>query len=92
VSNIKVGDLVVVVKCGCTDRNLGFTFTAIKISDYEEISTCIVCGLDHGVGRFIYPDSPFPSGKGLYIRESRLRRIPPLSELNDTKKETETTG
>lgn len=87
-SEIRVGDLVMVVVPGCTHRNLGFIFTVTDITG--ERSECAKCNQMHGSGRSIYPDRPFPSGWGYRIAESRLRRIPPLSELESTEHKEET--
>ena len=79
---IKVGDLVMVVKknvCGC-DWSVGMVFKVIAIDRTQAKNWCCKCGALYG---------PFDQavngvwGAALY----RLKRIPPLSELESEKRE-----
>ena len=82
---IKVGDLVVVIRAGCMDANVGFVFTVTRIQEYDG-AVCASCKKHHGTGRKVYHDDQPAQTKGRWFSESRLKRIPPLSELEGEKR------
>lgn len=83
---IKVGDLVMIIRgnkcCGRTD-SLGVTFQVTEIRHHEGI--CKYC-CAHNSG--LVADSVRPTVTYLY----KLKRIPPLSELDDVKRDEEITA
>ena len=88
-SAIKVGDLVVVIKpreC-CPERsNLGFIFRVAKITHGEVY--CCYCKRDHkDIMTAVWADDGV-SGASL----PRLKRIPPLDELEGEKRDEEITA
>jgi hypothetical protein len=81
---IKVGDLVMVVRKGCIDANLGKIFTVTNIEPYSFVC-CADCGREaHGTGRRIFHKIGIAGFKGRFFYESRLRLINPLSEVQET--------
>jgi hypothetical protein len=76
---IEVGDLVMVVRPGCTTKNLGRIFRVEKFIPAPH--NCRTCGRIHGSGLFA-KGSSLVDGTG--IMTSRLRRIPPLTEPETT--------
>lgn len=75
---IVAGDLVVVDKpmpcCGATD-GMGWIFTVAGLRLQKNV-TCIACGGDYGSDVVAHEH-----GRIIPVRVSRLRRIPPPSEL-----------
>jgi hypothetical protein len=79
--NISVGDLVMVVKPSICCRNkemLGKTFTVTGYPIYNK-KQCIFC-LDY---REIHTEVIL--NNNFVVEKERLKKIPPLSELEDTK-------
>ena len=81
---ISVGDLVVVVKPGCTDKYLGYTYRVSRIT--TEIGPCMHCGGEHGSGPLVCEHPKIGTGG---FRLSRLKRIPPPEELGIVDEKTE---
>lgn len=87
---IKAGDLVMVVregmpcpaKCRLATNTLGRIFRVARVATINLV--CNGCGIDKGTDVVAFPDS----GTGVY-RLPRLKRIPPLGELDDVKREEE---
>lgn len=80
---IKVGDLVWVAdlpSCGCPHA-LGSIFHVTAFND-APFSGCVHCGADRVPALAAWGD---PSGWSVEVW--RLRRIPPLEELDEVKKE-----
>lgn len=81
---IKVGDLVVIARptpCCGNEGNVGIVF--------------VVSGIDYG-GSCSYCSRPHPRAAGAFGKSdghmtqvSRLKRIPPLKELDDVKRDEE---
>lgn len=88
-SNIKVGDLVVITHDCCNHKTLGFVGEAIEID--AGFFQCEDCRHEHvGIqariaGLAKAPDSPRESMGWVPI--AWLKRIPPLSELEKNKEE-----
>jgi hypothetical protein len=80
---IKVGDLVGVVQGGCTDTYIGYIFTVLDLSPVAH--RCARCNVIHGTGLWARHE-PWEDN-GVWIATSRLKRIPPLSELEGVKTE-----
>ena len=84
---IKVGDLVMVVRpascCGHA-RRMGFAFVITRIHNGSECATC----------RIEHPGMAVAIGEGMArgVRVPRLKRIPPLSELEGEKNKEELTA
>ena len=85
---IQVGDLVVVVKakrCGCPGV-IGRVFKVEIVSLHDLPGRCTECS------KFTYPPRTPTAQSGIgYIEFNRLKRIPPLSELegiDETLRET----
>jgi hypothetical protein len=77
-SDIKVGDLVVVVRRGCSDRHLGRIFVVQDIR--PSAIACKHCGTTHGFSLgmpLAFPDTEVNRG----FEIGRLKRIKPLDEL-----------
>jgi len=78
-SDIKVGDLAIVVGSCCSGNDLGLIG---EIGDIEVCEwQCVICGRESGseaMGNFVGWDSDY----GTPLRW--LRKIPPLSELEET--------
>ena len=89
---IKVGDLVQVVRtpncCGST-VGLGMTRTVIGFSETTR-ARCVSCGRVRLTLSAVL-DGPAPWSKW-HIEPSRLKRIPPLSELEGEKRDEEITA
>ena len=77
-SNIQIGDLVVVVRRGCADTYLGTIFRVAEIRAPGDFR-CRKCGQRHGTGPIA-----LNADDNLWTSVSRLRRIPTLSELEST--------
>jgi hypothetical protein len=78
VSAIKVGDLVMVVRanpCGCEDR-IGLTFKVTGLLDVDITGLCLTC--EHS-----WPSGmrTLATGAKNTVNVNRLKRIPPLDEL-----------
>jgi hypothetical protein len=76
-SAIKVGDLVQVIRPGCRDAFIGRIFVVSRVG--PSMTVCVGCGTTHG-----YPElTPlaFPVGSNRGFEFPRLKRIPPLDEL-----------
>jgi len=87
VSDIRVGDLVVIVKpnpCGC-DKGVGIIFRVEIIDRSERYNKCHWCKQRFG----IFDQA---SGDGHASALYKLRRIPPLSESDEVKHEEELTA
>ena len=86
---IRVGDLVVVVRpsqCSGSNHNLGLVFTVTDIKRGGEIpGKCFFCGGDHPEYDFAL-FAEMPDG---WIPLRRLRRIPPLAELDEAERKIE---
>ena len=85
---ISVGDLVQVVRprlraCKCADGQAGLTLGRVfVVSAIRDNGTkCADCNVDLGTHRLAYG-----AGEGVYELE-RLKRIPPLSELETARTE-----
>jgi hypothetical protein len=78
-SAIKVGDLVMVVRgmpcCGRDTRALGMTYVVGKIYEYQN-HYCSYCKAPLGTGL-----AAVASGSNVGVANHRLKRIPPLDEL-----------
>jgi hypothetical protein len=89
VSAIKVGDLVMVVRptpcCNVSTGAEGLIFTVANFDDY--FKQCKFCSAPFQVSE----TSAEGASVGA-IRVSRLKRIPPLSELDDVKNTEELTA
>jgi hypothetical protein len=88
---IKVGDLVIVVgdiKCRCNfpSRYFGLVFRVSRIKRYF-MTYCQLCKGDVGEATLCFEDGE-DSGFATY----RLKRIPPLEELDDVKQDEEITA
>ncbi len=83
-SPISVGDLVAVVRpmpCGCGD-SIGWVYKVTKIAKQDHYTSgCRFCGKDYQVGLLAYREDG--CGADLY----RLKRIPPLGELEGQRTE-----
>jgi hypothetical protein len=78
---IAIGDLVVVVKGGCDDGNVGYIFRVGKIWRGAVGGYCPRCMTDHG-----YPDDVLLAAESNrrqtgFVELPRLKRIKPLDEL-----------
>ena len=86
---ISVGDLVIVVhpsRCSGRNHNLGLIFTVIGVKRGGEIpGKCFFCGGDHPEDDF----APFAEAPDGWFPFSRLRRIPPLTELDEAERKIE---
>lgn len=85
---IKAGDLVVVVKpsvCGC-DKTVGVIF---KVTGFtaNHFYRCVNCG-----HRWTYPRGGVEGYPGRQFDPRRLKRIPPIGELDDVKRDEEVTA
>ena len=80
---IKVGDLVVVVRPRCSTELIGTIFRVASLCPLE--SPCLTCGTTHGhpLGFLMACNSSY----SMRFEIDRLRRIPPLSELESTQEE-----
>ncbi len=79
---IKVGDLVVVVKpprCGCESKVLGLIY---RVESIREGNGRCRCGCPSGPGLLYRGPDNFPR-----LPAWRLKRIPPLAELEGVKTE-----
>jgi hypothetical protein len=78
VSDIKVGDLVVVVRgmpcCGSDTKSLGKTYVVSDIIEYKD-NYCLNCNVWLGSGLA----AMYAIGRA--VANNRLKRIPPLDEL-----------
>lgn len=84
---ISVGDLVQVIRptsCG-HDFYLGLTFRVERITG--TVSLCEICNM-----QFPYSPAAWPEGRYLAFRLGRLKRIPPLEELEGEKRDEEITA
>ena len=79
-SAIKVGDLVVVVRGGCSDEHIGEIFTVAEIRTATGV--CRGCGTYHGYRETLVV-CPVVGGLGFEIQ--RLKKIDPLSDLEGQK-------
>ena len=82
---IQVGDLVVVVRGGCADEFIGYVFSVARLLPLS--SPCMNCHTTHG-----YPfgtPMAFELGETRGFELPRLKRIPPLSELESEKRDEE---
>lgn len=88
---IKVGDLVMVVKpppCGCT-RTVGWIFTVQSFGRWT--GYCNSCKSGYPIS--VMAESGIPWVLNTYAFSlDRLKRIPPLSELDDVKQDEEITA
>ncbi len=88
---IGVGDLVMVVRptpcCGCTD-SIGDIFRVKWMGHLE--GECCNCGDDSVASEGPGADSDANNDEGYLL--SRLKRIPPLSELETVRTEDEVTA
>jgi len=77
--NISVGDLVMIVKLTpcCSNGSLGLTFVVDEIS--STYCRCTYCNL-----RGYTLDARIKNTNN-WVEVQRLKKIPPLSELEDTK-------
>ena len=84
-NEIKVGDLVVVVRgMGCCGKPTGNEGKIFQVSRFENSGcTCVYCGFSP------MPTSAWGLQGALSITLDRLRRIPPLSELESTEHKEE---
>ena len=83
-SDIKVGDLVVVVRpsiCIGGNANIGHTFTVRKIDSWLDGGPCKWCNRRHYGAFYAYDDD------GESFPLPRLKRIQPMSELEGEKRE-----
>ena len=79
-SDIKVGDLVVVVRWPCCGHYLGSVMRVEFFSQMSEDASCTQCGAKHGAKRCAGDaKNDFPV--------EWLKRIPPLEELEGEKRE-----
>ena len=83
---IAVGDLVVVILPGCIPDNVGIHFVVTDATEYDG-DTCAYCSIRHGTGRKIFHGITL-SKRGKWFSESRLKRIPPLEELEGEQSQT----
>lgn len=75
---ISVGDLVMSVystECGCTPSGRIFRVTKVRLSTDPWV--CVVCGQEHSQE----PCAEGSTGSGTMTVLRKLKRIPPLSEL-----------
>lgn len=80
---IQVGDLVQVVRPGvCSDQGMGNVFRVLKID--RTAYDCICCGREHGPTKFAWQTM---KGAGFGYSLARLKRIPPLDELEGKRTE-----
>lgn len=85
---IKVGDLVVVVGPGPCCNPLFSIGRVFQVFDEAfEWTYCGTCLKRLSDGERVLGD-----GAGCYYRPNRLKRIPPLSELDDVKRDEEITA
>jgi hypothetical protein len=83
---IRVGDLVVVVRGACTNRNVGMIFRVAKVEPVRGV--CNECGTDHGNK----PGSvmiALPAGKSRGFAFPRLKKINPPAEPSHTERREE---
>src|SRR5690348_13823936 len=81
---ISVGDLVQVVrtpKCGCT-TTLGLIFRVASFT-HEEWTACGTCRAEGGSKVLADSSINSPNGGTYGFETHRLKRIPPLEELDD---------
>jgi hypothetical protein len=79
-SDIKVGDLVVVVRprrCGCA-HSIGWVFKVASVAPSPRGGYCAMCGKDTFEPGTLRAYNEAADG---YSELSRLKRIPPLGEL-----------
>ena len=84
---IKVGDLVVVGPprcCGSTTTEDGIIFHVTGLFENDD-SNCVFCQSRRSGFLAV-------GWRGGYVRANRLKRIPPLSELDDVKRDEEITA
>ena len=79
---IAVGDLVQIVRPGCKDESIGITFVADSIGPEGPRTRCMHCCNQHGPAPFAYSKD-----HDAYVATSRLKRIPPLDELEGVRTE-----
>ena len=84
---IQVGDLVMVVKptpCCKSEKAIGEIYVALESTDVAPTTRCIHCGLVEPIGDvvMIY--------RQMVIERYRLKRIPPLEELEGQRTEEST--
>lgn len=83
---IQVGDLVVILRGCCDDSQVGHIKTVEGIRHYGRLH-CSACGLE-----ISHPFATWLNGRHMWGRPlSWLKRIDPLSELDDVKREEEIT-
>lgn len=78
---ISVGDLVVIVKGGCSDHHIGRIFRVFRFSN--KTTACKKCHTYHGYPPTTTLACPAETPGGFEL--ARLKRIPPLSELEGEK-------
>jgi hypothetical protein len=85
---IQVGDLVVIVGMGCPHgiEELGRVFRVGEV--VHEHTLCQICHKRHGLNWCVVD----PADDDLAYPFSWLKRIPPLSELDDVKHDEEITA
>ena len=86
---IQVGDLVVVVRqrrCGCYSKSYGAVF---EVADIRAADDYRYYGCDHLSYLEVGAES---TNKQHFVEISRLKRIPPLSELEGEKRDEEITA
>lgn len=88
-SEIKAGDLVVIVRWPCCGHRLGNVFRVESILSEYQFFHCDNCG-----AREQFHEAIAWNGEpgGVAARLSWLRRIPPLSELTDETRREEITA
>lgn len=87
---IKVGDLVQIVR-GCQPEYFGFTFRVRELV-HRTIDECMFCSRPH-IGIYAIAEERFGSKRELGKAPlETLKRIPPLDELNDVKRDEELTA
>lgn len=84
---IRVGDLVQIVKpmpcCGRLGKHYGDTFTVSEIITTRFVNACAYCGARYAGTYAVDP------ADDLAAEVRRLKRIPPLSELESTETKEE---
>lgn len=86
---IKDGDMVVVVRWPCCAGDIGYVFRVAEIITRTDVAICSFCRSRKGnTGMPIKARSE----SGALFPLQWLKRIPPLSELDDIKKDEEITA
>jgi hypothetical protein len=91
VSEIKVGDLVAVIRYPCCGAYLGVIMQVTRLTHTFEDYQCEKCRHWHGLNHIDSAiDDNKVRGTGRHFPLAWLRKIPPLAELNEVERKEET--